>query len=167
MLKVKDFVQKVYLNDVIAVGCLYKEWTKIGGGVPNYLAVPDMPLDTKGTQFDLPGGTIFNRDLSTFTPIKSFNDPYFRDNVTEDVAHSWYKDTGPRHPWQGETVPNYTDFDPNGKYSWSKAPRFKGEPMQVGPVAQVLAGIASKHEPTMKWVNYSIEKQKLSVLLWT
>jgi len=160
LLQVKDFVQKVYLNDVIAVGCLYKEWTKIGGGVPNYLAVPDMPLDTKGTQFDLPGGTIFNRDLGTFTPIKSFNDPYFRDNVTEDVIHSWYKDTGPRHPWQGETVPNYTDFDPNGKYSWAKAPRFKGEPMQVGPVAQVLAGIASKHEPTMKWVNYSIEKAK-------
>lgn len=160
LLKVKDFVQKVYINDVIAVGCLYAEWTKIGGGVPNYLAVPDLPLDTKGTQFDLPGGTIFNRDLGTYTPIKSFNDPYFRDNVTEDVAHSWYKDTGPRHPWQGETVPNYTDFNPDGKYSWSKSPRFKGEPMQVGPVSQVLCGIAAKHELTMKWVNYSVEKAK-------
>ncbi|MBO8143534.1 MAG: nickel-dependent hydrogenase large subunit [Thermodesulfobacterium sp.] len=160
LMQAKEFVQKVYLNDVIAVGCLYADWTKIGGGVPNYLAVPDMPLDTKGTKFDLPGGTIFNRDLGTFTPIKSFNDPYFRDNVAEDVVHSWYKDTGPRHPWQGETVPNYTDFNADGKYSWAKAPRFKGEPMQVGPVSQVLAGIASKHEPTMKWVNYAVEKAK-------
>ncbi len=160
LLQVKDFIQKVYLNDVIAVGCLYKDWVKIGKGVTNYLAVPDMPLDTKGTQFDLPGGTIFNGDLKTYTPIKSFNDPYFRDNVTEDVIHSWYKDTGPRHPWEGETVPNYTDFNPTGKYSWSKAPRFKGEPMQVGPLAQVLMGIASKHELTMKWLNYSIEKAK-------
>ena len=160
LMQAKEFFQKVYLNDVIAIGCLYSDWTKIGGGVPNYLAVPDMPLDTKGTKFDLPGGTIFNKDLKTFTPIKSFNDPYFRDNVAEDVAHSWYKDTGPRHPWQGETIPNYTDFNPNGKYSWAKAPRFKGEPMQVGPVSQVLAGIASKHELTMKWVNYAIEKAK-------
>lgn len=160
LMKVKHFIQEVYLNDVIAVGCLYKDWFKIGRGVDNYLAVPDLPLDTKGTVFDLPGGTIFNGDLSTYTPIKSFNDPYFRDNVTESVAHSWYKDTGPRHPWQGETVPNYTDFNPNGKYSWSKAPRFKGEPMQVGPLAQVLVGIAAKHELTMKWVNYAVEKAK-------
>ncbi|WP_038054863.1 nickel-dependent hydrogenase large subunit [Thermodesulfobacterium hydrogeniphilum] len=160
LLRVKEYTQKVYLNDVIAIGCLYKDWFKIGRGVTNYLAVPDLPLDTKGTKFDLPGGTIFNGDLSTYHPIKSFNDPYFRDNITETVAHSWYKDTGPRHPWQGETIPNYTDFDPNGKYSWAKAPRFKGEPMQVGPLAQVLMGIASKHEPTMKWVNYAIEKAK-------
>ncbi|MCD6489155.1 MAG: nickel-dependent hydrogenase large subunit [Thermodesulfobacterium sp.] len=160
LMQAKEFFQKVYLNDVIAIGCLYSDWIKIGGGVPNYLAVPDMPLDTKGTKFDLPGGTIFNKDLGTFTPIKSFNDPYFRDNVAEDVAHSWYKDTGLKHPWKGETIPNYTDFDPDGKYSWAKAPRFKGEPMQVGPVSQVLAGIASKHELTMKWVNYAIEKAK-------
>ncbi len=164
LLKAREFVQKVYLNDVIAIGCMYADWTKIGGGVPNYLAVPDMPLDTKGTQFDLPGGTIFNRDLKKYTPIKSFNDPYFRDNVAEDVAHSWYKDIGMKHPWEGETIPDYTDFQPDGKYSWCKAPRFKGEPMQVGPVAQVLCGIASNHEPTMKWVNYAIKKaQKLGV----
>ncbi len=160
LLRVKEYTQKVYLNDVIAIGCLYKDWFKIGRGVTNYLAVPDLPLDTKGTKFDLPGGTIFNGDLSTYHPIKSFNDPYFRDNITETVVHSWYEDTGPRHPWEGETVPNYTDFNPNGKYSWAKAPRFKGRPMQVGPLAQVLMGIASKHKPTMKWVNYAIEKAK-------
>ncbi len=160
LLKVKDFVQKVYINDVIAIGCLYKDWFKIGRGVVNYLAVPDLPLDSKGTKFDLPGGTIFNGDLSTYHPIKSFYDPYFRENVSESVAHSWYKYVSPRHPWNGVTEPEYTDFQPNGKYSWSKAPRFKGHPMQVGPLAQVLMGIASKHEPTLKWVNYAINKAK-------
>ncbi len=160
LLKVKDFVQKVYINDVIAIGCLYKDWFKIGRGVVNYLAVPDLPLDTKGTKFDLPGGTIFNGDLNTYHPIKSFNDPYFKENVSESVAHSWYKNVGPRHPWRGVTKPEYTDFQPDGKYSWSKAPRFKGKPMQVGPLAQVLMGIASKHEPTLKWVNYAMNKAK-------
>ena len=160
LLEVKEFVQKVYINDVIAIGALYSDWFKIGRGVDNYLAVPDLPLDTKGTKFDLPGGTIFNGDLSTYHPIKSFNDPYFRDNVAESVAHSWYKYVSPRHPWRGVTEPEYTDFQPDGKYSWSKAPRFKGKPMQVGPLAQVLMGIAGKHEPTLKWVNYAIEKAK-------
>lgn len=156
--QVKEFVQKVYLNDVIALGALYSEWFNIGKGITNYLAVPDLPLDTKGTMFDLPGGTIFNGDLSTYHPISSFDDEYFRDNVGESVTHSWYKDIGFRHPWDGDTIPEYTGFKPDGKYSWAKAPRFKGEPMQVGPLAQVLMGVASKHELTLKWLNYAIEK---------
>ena len=164
LLRVRDFVQKVYLNDVIAIGCLYKDWFKIGRGVDNYLAVPDLPLDTKGTKFDLPGGTIFNGKLTTYHPIKSFNDPYFRDNVSESVAHSWYEYSKPKHPWDEDTIPDYTNYDPKGKYTWAKAPRFKGKPMQVGPLAQVLMGIASKHEPTLKWVKYAIKKaRKLGV----
>ncbi|MGC9108661.1 MAG: nickel-dependent hydrogenase large subunit [Caldimicrobium sp.] len=158
LLQVRDFVQKVYLNDAIALSALYSDWFDIGKGVTNYLAVPDLPLDTKGTQFDLPGGTIFKGDLSTYTPIKSFDDPYFRDNVTESVIHSWYKNIGAKHPWEGDTIPEYTGFKEDGKYSWAKAPRFKGEPMQVGPLAQILMGVASKHELTMKWLNYALEK---------
>ena len=42
---------------------MYADWLKYGAGVTNYLSVPDLPLDTKGTQFDFPGGTIFNGDL--------------------------------------------------------------------------------------------------------
>jgi len=154
--QVKEFVHKVYLPDVCAIGALYADWLKYGAGVKNYLAVPDMPLDTAGTRFDLPGGTIFNGDLSTVTPIKSFHDPYFRDNVTECIAHSWYDGDWDKHPWEEETVPNYTDFQENGKYSWSKAPRFKGEPMQVGPLAQVLVGYALGHELTKKWVDRAV-----------
>lgn len=156
--EVRTFVQKVYLLDAIALSALYADWLDIGRGVTNYLAVPDLPLDTKGTKFDLPGGTIFNGDLSTYKAITSFDDPYFRDNVAESVVHSWYKNIGAKHPWDGDTIPEYTGFKEDGKYSWAKAPRFRGEPMQVGPLAQVLMGIASKHELTMKWVNFALEK---------
>ena len=71
LIQAKDFVQKVYLNDVIVISCFYKDWFKIGGDVPNYLAVPDMPLDTKGTKFDLLGGTIFNRDFRTLHQLRA------------------------------------------------------------------------------------------------
>ncbi len=156
--EVKKFVHEVYLPDVIAIGALYADWLKYGAGVTNYLAVPDMPLDTKGESFDLPGGTIFNGDLESVKPITSFNDPYFRDNVAECIAHSWYQGDWTKHPWEEETVPHYTDFQPRGKYSWAKAPRFKGEPMQVGPLAQVLVGYALGHELTKKWVDYSLKR---------
>jgi len=153
----KAFVEQVYLPDVCAIGAMYADWLGYGAGVTNYLAVPDLPLDTKGTRFDLPGGTIFNGDLASAKRIESFEDPYFRDNVAECVAHSWYEGDATRHPYEGETIPKYTDFQDDGKYSWVKAPRFKGEPMQVGPLAQVLVGFATGHEPTRRWLTKAID----------
>jgi hydrogenase large subunit len=150
------FVQQVYLPDVCAIGALYAEWLPYGAGVKNYLAVPDLPLDTTGTQFDLPGGTIFDGNLSDIKPITSFQDPYFKENVAECVAHSWYEGDATRHPWEGETVPKYAEFDPSGKYSWVKSPRFQGRPMQVGPLAQVLVGYATGHEPTRRWADHAL-----------
>lgn len=155
---VVTFVQQVYLPDVCAVGALYADWLKYGAGVTNYLAVPDMPLDGRGATFDLPGGTIFGGDLSAVKPIANFQDPYFRDNITETSAHSWYAGgSEPRHPWQEDTVPKYGEFNPDGKYSWVKSPRFGGRPMQVGPLAQVLVGYATGHELTRKWANYALD----------
>lgn len=156
--EVRGFIQQVYVPDVVAIAALYKDWLPYGAGVTNYLAVPDMVLDTKATSFDLPGGTIMGGDLSTVKPFTSFNDPYFKDNVAECIAHSWYDGDWTRHPYQEDTVPKYTDFQDNGKYTWMKAPRFQGEPMQVGPLAQVMVGYAQGHELTKKYVDYALSQ---------
>ncbi len=155
--EVVGFVQNVYFPDVCAIGALYAPWLSYGAGVKNYLAVPDLPIDAKATKFDLPGGTIMDGDLGSVKEIKSFDDPYFRDNVTESVAHAWYEGAATKHPFEGETNPKYTKFEDNGKYSWVKAPRFGGKVMQVGPLAQVLAGFALKHEPTVRWASKTLE----------
>ena len=155
--EVQSFVRDVYLVDVCAIGALYADWLGYGAGVTNYLAVPDLPLDGAGTQFDLPGGTIMNGDLGTYKPIDNFNDDYFRQNVSENISHSWYKGDWTRHPYEEETVPDYTEFQDDGMYSWIKAPRFDGKPMQVGPLAQVLVGYAAKHEPTLRWLTKAVD----------
>jgi hydrogenase large subunit len=154
--EVAAFVQQVYLIDVCAIGAMYADWLKYGAGVTNYLAVPDMPLDTKGTQFDLPGGTIFDANLAGVKKIESFQDPYFKENVAECIAHSWYDGDWTKHPFDETTDPKYSEFDPAGKYSWVKSPRFQGKPMQVGPLAQVLVGYASGHEPTKRWADHAL-----------
>ena len=119
----------------------------------DYLSVPDLPLDTKGTKFALPGGFVKGGDLASVKPIKSFNDAYFRDGVQESVKHSWYKGgKGALHPYKGETIPNYTDFQDDGKYSWVKSPTFYGNPAQVGPLSRVLAMAAQNHAPTLKYL---------------
>ncbi len=154
--EVRGFIQQVYLPDVVAVGALYKDWLPYGAGVTNYLAVPDMVLDTKATKFDLPGGTIMNGDLGGVKSISSFHDDYFEENVVENIAHAWYKGDWSKHPYEEDDVPNYTEFQDDGKYSWIKAPRFQGQPMQVGPLAQMLVGYAQGHKPIIKNVNNAL-----------
>jgi hydrogenase large subunit len=155
--EISTFIEQVYFVDVCAIGGMYPEWLGYGAGVTNYLAVPDLPLDTKGTKFDLPGGTIFNGDLSTVREIKTFDDPYFKENVTESIAHAWYDGEWTKHPFDEETVPKYTNYQDSKKYSWVKAPRFQGKVMQVGPLAQVLVGFALGHEPTKRWAVKTLE----------
>jgi hydrogenase large subunit len=149
--EVKAFVDQVYFTDVAAIGAMYAPWLGYGAGVTNYLSVPDMPLNTEGTEFGMPGGVIMDADLGSYRPISSFNDGLFRDNVAESIAHSWYDGDWEKHPWEEDTVPAYTDFDPDGSYSWVKAPRFEGKPMQVGPLAQVLGALAAGDEVTTKF----------------
>ncbi|MEE4166470.1 MAG: nickel-dependent hydrogenase large subunit [Desulfocapsaceae bacterium] len=153
MTEVRDFVNKVYLVDVAAVGALYAEWLPYGAGVTNYLAAPDMPTNAAATEFDLPGGTIMGGDLASVKTISSQNDPYFNDNVEESIARAWYDGDWQKHPWEEDTEPKYTDFDDAGRYTWLKAPRFEGKPMQVGPLSQMLVGYAQGHEEIVKRVN--------------
>ena len=146
-----DFVRKVYMVDVAAIGAMYADWTQYGAGVTNYLSVPDLPLDTMGTKFELPGGYIQNADLSTFKPITGYQDAFFEGGVKESVKHAWYEGgKGGLHPYDGETIPQYTDFQDDGKYSWVKAPTFNDKRAQVGPLANVLAMAAAGHEPTTR-----------------
>jgi hydrogenase large subunit len=151
--ELSDFVNNAMMNDVAAVGALYAEWTKYGAGVTNYLCVPDLPLDTKGTKFELPGGYIPAGDLGKFQAINSYQDAFFRDGVKEAVKHSWYEYSGPNaalHPFDGQTKPKYDDFHDDGRYSWIKAPTFHDKRAQVGPLANVLGMYAAGHEPTKR-----------------
>jgi hydrogenase large subunit len=156
--EVATFVHQVYFPDVCAIAGFYPEWLAHGAGVKSYLAVPDLPLDGKGTKFDLPGGIILDANLQGMKPITSFADTTFRDGVTESSARAWYADGGkPLHPWQGETVPKYAPFDPDKKYSWVKSPRFQDRPMQVGPLAQVLVALAQGDERFGRWATRCLE----------
>lgn len=154
--QVVQFVEQVYFPDACAVAAMYPEWFKYGGGVKNYLAVPDLPTDAKGTAFDLPGGLIFDGNLATLVPLTSHNNSRLIEGITEGVSHSYYKGGADLPPWRGETDPEYTDWSDNGKYSWVKSPRFEGRPMQVGPLAQVLVGYQANHALTKKWTNKAL-----------
>ncbi len=154
--EVAQFIREVYLVDVCAVAAMYPEWFKIGSGVTNYLAVPDLPLDSNAGSYDLPGGIIMHGDIAGVQPFKTASDAAFRESVTEDVTHAYYEGAKPLHPWVGETEPQFTGWDGDKKYSWVKSPRYKGQPMQVGPLAQVLVGYAQGHPLTRKYADLAL-----------
>jgi hydrogenase large subunit len=156
--QVVRFVNEVYFVDVCAVAGMYPEWFKIGKGVNNYLAVPDLPLDSAATSYDLPGGYIMNGNIAGVHSFKTAADKDFRDGVSEDVAHAYYHGDKPLHPYKGVTDPDFTGWNGDQKYSWVKAPRFNGAPMQVGPLAQVLVGFAQGHPLTKKYAGLALEK---------
>ena len=155
--KMEDFVKNAYMVDVSIIGGFYLDWAGYGKGITDYLSVPEMPLDTKGEKFALTGGYISGGDLSTFKPITGFNDKYFIDGVKESSKHSWYHGEDALHPWDGETEPNYDDFNDEGQYSWIKSPTFNGKPAQVGPLANVLCLAAQGHESTLKHLNFVLD----------
>ncbi|MCK9605895.1 MAG: nickel-dependent hydrogenase large subunit [Methylomonas sp.] len=77
----------------------------------------------------LPGG-FYNGDTGQIEAVD-------QQLINEHVRHSWFRPyQGGRHPWQGETVP---DFQPNSdRYTWAKAPRYGDKVVQTGPLAELL-----------------------------
>lgn len=162
--KARDFVEKVYLPEVLAIAPEYLDWTATGEGIGNFLSYGDFPLvDGAPTNDELlfPAGLILNRDLATIHPL----DPEL---IGEYVTHSWYAyadDQAPLHPAVGETTVNYTGpkppfefLDTDGKYSWLKAPRYDERAMEVGPLARVLLAYANGHVRVKYWVDTVLKK---------
>ncbi len=154
--EVGDFINQAMLTDVAAVGAFYADWTKYGAGVLNYLSVPDMPMDSKGANYALPGGYIPAGDITKFAPIKSQKDKVLYDSIKESIKHAWYNGNWDRSPYEEETVPKYTGFEYDNKYSWVKAPTFMGQPAQVGPLPHVVAMYLSGHAVTKKYVDQTL-----------
>ena len=139
----KTFVEQVYVPDVLAIAGYYGDWAGIGKGIGNYLSYGEFPEDDSAQPaLLLARGRIMRRDLVTVAPVDQAD-------VAETVAHSHYTfdgdDNALRHPADGQTNPKYagpkppfTTLEGWDRYSWLKAPRYKDEPMEVGPLARML-----------------------------
>ncbi len=158
MEETRQFVQNVYYPDMLAIAAAYKEWFGYGAGVTNYLAVPEFPEDTRNTKFALAGGIITNGAIDSMRPVKDHRDDYLINNIQESVACAWYEGNSSLHPWKGETRPAPGEFAPEGKYSWCKAPRLAGVPVQVGPIAQIFASYASGNTRVRQLVDQANSK---------
>ncbi len=170
--KMVEFVDQVYVPDTLAIAGFYKEWSKQGEGVGNFMTYGDFPSNgmSDPSGFMIPSGVILDRDISTVHEL----DMNATDQIQEYVSHSWYDYSGGKdkglHPYDGETTLNYTGPQPpyehlnvDQSYSWLKSPRWKGKPMEVGPLARVLMLHATGHEQTRELVGMTLKKLDLPV----
>lgn len=91
--------------------------------------------------------TVEGRQSAVISPGGFYDGKNFHEmdhlKIQEHVGHAWYKDVPAAHPWdeplptplESKTMHN-TDW--NGKYSWSKAPRFDGMAAEAGPLSRVI-----------------------------
>lgn len=141
--ELQNWIDNIYIPDVLAVAPYYLDYAGIGKGHANFLSwgvFEDASFDPKKRL--LPRGAIY---AATFPKV----DDVKPEDVTEHTSHSWYKGTKPLNPSVGETDPEYTGYDPAKKYTWAKAPRLKNKPMEVGALARMLVAYASG-QPTAK-----------------
>ncbi|WP_153913742.1 nickel-dependent hydrogenase large subunit [Shewanella sp. TC10] len=156
---VQDFILRAYKADIVMAAAAFGSEPSVLGGVnvKNFMATNDFVLADGQYMFDQ--GIIMNGDLAGVSDI----DP---DSIKEDVTHAWYDADSAQHPYEGTTVPNYTGFverdtvygklptvDGDGKYSWVKSPRYKEEPVEVGPLASLLVSYARDNKVVVKAVN--------------
>ena len=165
--RTQTFIDQVYIPDLLAVASFYKDWGAIGGGLGNYLAYGDFPEKDvhDPASFLWPRGAILNKDLSH---VDEDVNPKDLEQIKEEIAHSWYTyDGGDKglHPFEGQTNPKYTGpdvpyehLDTDKKYSWLKTPRWKDNPMEVGPLSRVLIAYVKGVPEIVDTVNLVLKK---------
>ena len=182
----RKFIKQAYLPDVYMAGTMYADeatdtkatYTELmegggvggtGGGLLNFMSYGDFRLDDTGfysAELLFPSGIVYGGDLSKVEAV----DP---DKIAEDVTHSWYEGSTPLHPYDGQTIPNYTGFDKRSdgiaylktdeKYSWIKSPIYNDTRVEVGPLARMVVGVASKDERITKYVTNFLQRGNLPV----
>lgn len=180
------FIKQAYLPDVYMAGTMYADEATdskatfselmqgkgiggTGGGLLNYMSYGDFRLDDTGfysAKTLFPSGIVYGGDLSKVEDV----DPL---KIVEDVTHSWYQGEKPLHPYDGETIPNYTGLDKhsdgiaylktNEKYSWIKSPLYNDTRIEVGPLARMIVGVARKDERITKYVMDFLKRGNLPV----
>ena len=169
-----EFVDQVYIPDLLAIAGFYKDWAKWGGGlsgqnVMSYGDFPDIPNDYSNKSMLLPSGVILGGDLKKVHEV-DLKDP---EQVQEWVTHSWYKyadEAKGLHPFDGVTDPkfelgkgtkgtktNIQEIDESAKYSWVKSPRWKGHSVEVGPLARYVVAYARGNKEIQEQVNGALK----------
>ncbi|MBB6218613.1 hydrogenase large subunit [Anaerosolibacter carboniphilus] len=134
---IKRFVLDKMIPDVTILAEYYSDYYHIGGGYRNLMSYG---------VFDYSDKDIFYVSSGIWT--EGNKQEFDEKRITENVYRAWYEaETLIQKP----TDPTIDEkIDKEGAYSWIKAPRYDGLPMETGPLARMwLSGNYSRGISTM------------------
>ncbi len=122
--ELSEWVDQIYLPDVLTLAEYYPDYYRIGAGYGNLISYGMFPQPVTGAREFAPGIITNGGAVQALDASK----------IGEEIRYSWYqeKDYNPS-PRQGKTVP---DRDKPDAYSWVKAPRYEGKGFEGGPLAR-------------------------------
>ncbi|MCF6465170.1 nickel-dependent hydrogenase large subunit [Clostridium sp. Cult2] len=135
---IKEFVINRMIPDVYTIAGYYKDYFYNGEGYKNLMSYGVFDTYTEKDLFYIAPQILISGQKQEFNP----------DKITENIYRAWYEaskvEQKPFDPTVDENV--YKEE----AYSWIKAPRYEGYPMEVGPLARMyLSGGYTRGISTM------------------
>jgi hydrogenase large subunit len=132
LFRLKDlnaWITSTMIPDTLAIAPFYLDAAGYGKGVGDIVAWGVFEeKDRVNTKRALPAGMLIGGQLSDPDETK----------IAEYVKHSYYTSPTGLNPTKGVTTPEYSNYDVNNQYTWSKAPRYDGKPLEAGGLARLL-----------------------------
>lgn len=122
---IREFIRSRMIEDIYIIAEYYKEYFNNGSGYENLMSYGLYDSYETGTRYVSPG-VIIGGGQESFNPS----------NIYENIYSAWYRANNetlsPKEDEEWET-----DLKKSTAYSWIKAPRYNGNPMEVGPLARM------------------------------
>jgi len=135
--EVRQFTVNCYIPDVMTVAKHFKDYFNIGVSHGNFYA---------NKTFTALGKPVFEGGVY----LNGKTEPFSMANVKEFLDHSFYDNNGNPNPKKKDA------------YSWVKAPRYKGEPVEVGPLARVIISDTPYFKNLMKTLNAPVKSSSMA-----
>jgi len=136
--ELREFIDDVYLPDVLTIAEVYRDYAEIGVGCKNLLSYGAFDLDNEPA--------VAKR--SRFFAMARYRGGQLEDvdpaKITEDVKFSWYRSPSHLAPSAGQTAP---DPKKASAYTWLKAPRYDNAVYEVGPMARAVIAYRGAGNP--------------------
>ena len=124
---VREFVEKRYVPLLYLLSERHADLARMGRGWATAMCMGVFPHPDTG-EFAIPAGVWAGGKDLPFDALK----------VMENVRYSWFTEESGGSPFSAP--PLSVDLDKMGAYSFSKAARYDGMPMEVGPHARMWIG---------------------------
>ncbi|MFI3271052.1 MAG: nickel-dependent hydrogenase large subunit [Pseudomonadota bacterium] len=152
------FVHNHYRGDVYLLSKRYPDVANYGGvsnfyDVSEFAPVSPNSSGSAGGEPYFKGGILWGSAVEPSSQAKASIENVYSSEIKEDVARAWYEPSPPLAPADGVTNPDYTAYDLDKQYSWSKAPRYAGQPMETGPLARCMLAFARGESQTRRMVD--------------